>query len=358
MRVIPKILIVDDEPANLKLLKELLKDTYQVYLATSGKHALNFLEHNKPDAILLDVLMPEMDGYEVIKEIKKRESVKDIPVIFLTGLDNQNNESIAFKLGAVDYITKPIVAESVLNRLAIHVELQQYRQNLEAEIALRTAKLVKTQEVILNIMANLTEIKDNDTGAHVKRTTAFMQLLVEGLSKLQQKNYRLSKEEELNVINTSKLHDIGKVAIPDTILLKPGKLTDEEFEHIKTHSTVGAKVIEDAMEELGDAPSFFKTAYLIIISHHEKWDGSGYPFGLSGEAIPLPGRLMAIADVYDALVSVRPYKKAMSHEEALAIIVEGAGKHFDPFLVEKLYAVIDGFKNVDPVTGIHMLSDD
>lgn len=349
-----KILIIDDEPANLNLLNELLKGTYRVYLASSGKHALAFLENNKPDAIILDILMPDMDGYEVIKEIKKKEDIKDIPVIFLTGLDNANNESIAFKLGAVDYLTKPIVAESVLNRVSTHVELQRYRLHLEDEIALRTDKLIKTQNIILSIMADITETKDHDTGAHVKRTTEYMRLLVTALNELDAPNYRISTEEAENIINTSKLHDIGKVSVPDAILLKPGKLTDEEFEEVKKHPVVGAKVIKDAIDDFGEPLSFFHTAYEIILSHHEKWDGSGYPYGLAGEDIPISGRLMAIADVYDALVSIRPYKKAMPHNIAMEIVLDGAGKHFDPFLVENLRDVIDSFKHVDIESGVKL----
>lgn len=351
---LPKILIVDDEPANLNLLNEILKDSYRVFLASSGKHALTFLERNRPDAIMLDVLMPEMDGYAVIKEIKKRDAIKDIPVIFLTGLDNPNNESIAFKLGAVDYIAKPIVAESVLNRVATHVELQRYRMYLEEEIAARTESLVRTKDVVLNVMANITDIKDHDTGSHVKRTTEYMRLLVTGLRKLDAPNYRLTSEEEENIINTSKLHDIGKVSVPDAILLKPGKLTEEEFEQVKQHSIVGARVVEDAIANFAEAPSFFNQAYEIILSHHEKWNGAGYPLGLVGEAIPLSGRLMAIADVYDALVSKRPYKKPMSHEQAFGIIMASAGSHFDPFLIENLRDVIDGFKYIDAETGDRM----
>lgn len=341
-----KILIIDDEPANLNLLNELLKDKYRVYLASSGKHALSFLERNMPDAILLDVLMPDMDGYAVIKEIKKRETLQHIPVIFLTGLDDPNSESIAFKLGAVDYLTKPIVAESVLNRVAIHVELQRHRLHLEEEIALRTSKLIRAQEAILNAMANITEIKDHETGAHVRRTTEYMRLLIAALREIDHPEYRLSATEEENIISTSKLHDIGKVAVPDSILLKPGKLTDEEFEQVKTHVLVGAEVISGAIRDYNDSPSFFDQAHEIIISHHERWDGTGYPYGLAGQDIPLSGRLMAIADVYDALVSTRPYKMPMSHEDALGIIFGGAGKHFDPFLISNLRDTIYDFRNV------------
>lgn len=346
---LPKILIVDDEPANLNLLNELLKDTYRVYLAPSGKHALSFLERNKPDTILLDVLMPNMDGYAVIKEIKKREELQHIPVIFLTGLDDPSNESIAFKLGAVDYLTKPIVAESVLNRVAIHVELQRYRMHLEEEIALRTSRLMRAQEAILNAMANITEIKDQETGAHVRRTTEYMRLLTGALRELDHPQYQLSDDEEKNIISTSKLHDIGKVAVPDAILLKPGRLTDEEFEQVKKHVLVGAKVIAEAIRDYNVSPSFFDQAHEIILAHHEKWDGSGYPHGLSGHDIPLAGRLMAIADVYDALVSERPYKDAMSHAAAIEIIFDGAGNHFDPFLISNLHATIDGFKHVGAI---------
>lgn len=343
---LPKILVVDDEPANLNLLNELLKNTYKVYLSPSGKHALNFLDKIKPDIILLDVVMPEMNGYEIIKILKSDDNTKDIPVIYLTGLDNQNNESLAFQLGAVDYLSKPIVAESVLNRLKIHIDLQRYQHHLEDIIEERTAQLVKTQEVILNVMANLTEVKDQDTGEHVMRTTEYMRLLIESLQKLNHPDYYISSEDAKNIIATVKLHDIGKVAIPDEILSKPGKLTDEEFEVVKTHVLVGAKVIEDAINDYGEKSPFFIQAREIILSHHEKWDGTGYPYGLSKTDIPLSGRLMAIADVYDALVSERPYKKAFPHEEATKIIFEGYGTHFDPYLIENLQDTIDDFKEV------------
>lgn len=342
----PEILVIDDDPSNLKLLNQILKNDYRVYLATNGILALDFLETHMPDIILLDVLMPQMDGYEVIRRIKANPRLKEIPVIFLTGLDGVSNETKSFELGAADFLTKPIVAESVRNRVGLQLELERYRKYLEDEVEARTEKLKRTQDVILNILANMTEIRDNDTGAHIKRTTEYVRALVVALQALNLPDYEISEEYGRDIIRAAKLHDIGKISVPDAVLLKPGRLTPEEFEQVKLHTVFGASVVDEALHDFAENVPFLEVARDIVLSHHEKWNGTGYPNALAGADIPLAGRIVAIADVYDALISERTYKKQSTHEEAMAIILDGAGSHFDPVLVAELRETIDSFKNI------------
>ena len=315
------ILLVDDDPTNLRFLQEVLKDSYKIYAAPSGEKALKFLEKIKPNLILLDIEMPNMNGYEVIKTIKSRDSVKNIPIIFLTAQEGREKEQEAFDLGAVDYILKPITAGIVRSRVGLHVELESYKKNLEEKIEMRTEQLKRTQDAILDMLASVTSFRDNETGAHIKRTTYYISVLVNNLIVLEHPDYKMTYDYAKNIIKTAKLHDIGKVAVPDNILLKPGKLTEEEFDLIKQHTNFGAQIIDVAMRDINDdnqsehqsindvneSAQFLYIAKEIILSHHEKWNGAGYPFGLKGTDIPLSGRLMAIADVYDALISRRVY---------------------------------------------------
>lgn len=352
----PSILCVDDDPTNLRFLMEVLKKEYTVYLAPSGERALAFLNKRRPDLILLDIEMPGMSGYEVIRVIKQQEEWRDIPIIFLTGVEGRENEQAAFDLGAVDYILKPISAGIVKSRAGLHIELETYRKNLEGLVELRTDQLDRTQDCILDMLANMTSYRDNETGAHIKRTTYYTEVILENLIMQDHPAFQMDEDYAESMIKSAKLHDIGKVAVPDNILLKPGRLTPEEFEMIKLHTVYGAEILDNAMEELGDTSSFLNVAREIIIGHHEKWDGTGYPNGFAGEDIPLAARVMALVDVYDALISRRPYKEGMSHEKALSILYKDAGTHFDPRLVEISEPVFPVFEQIaeehkdDPLT--------
>ena len=341
-----KVLIVDDNATNLRHLIETLKPYYKVYAAPSGEWALKFLEKHTPDLILLDVEMPGMSGYDVISRLKQDSRWADIPVLFLTAQEGRDKERRAFDMGAVDYILKPIFAGVVLARVRTHMELQMYRKNLEYLVELKTSQLEITQDSILSMLSNVTAYRDNETGAHIKRTTYYVDSITKHLMSIRQKGYNITTEYSRNVVRSAKLHDIGKVAIPDNILLKPGRLTDEEFDLIKQHTILGAQILDDAMADLGDTSSFLTVAREIIITHHEWWNGRGYPQKLVGTEIPISGRIMAIADVYDALISARPYKNSMTHEQALDIIIGDAGTHFDPELVELCKPVYDTFPEI------------
>lgn len=341
-----KILVVDDDPTNLRFLNEILKEHYQPYLAPSGKRALAFLDRIKPDLILLDIEMPEMNGYEVISAVKANPKWKDIPVIFLTGQEGRDKEQAALDLGAVDYILKPISTGIVKARVGLHMELESYRKNLEKMVEIRTSQLKNTQDAILDTLAALTSLRDNETGSHILRTTYYVEALINNLRQKNHPRYRVDDLYANCIIKSAKLHDIGKVAIPDSVLLKPSKLTDEEFEMIKQHTVYGAELLDAAIEGLGETSYFLSVAREIIVSHHEKWNGKGYPYGLRGENIPLSGRIMAIGDVYDALISHRPYKDKFFHEAALEIILKDAGTHFDPTLIQLSLDVFDQFKEI------------
>ncbi len=328
------ILVVDDNPVNMQAILQILQSGYDVFPAISGERALLFLKKRIPDLILLDVQMPGMDGYEVMEKLKATPAWAAIPVIFLTSMEDRKHEEQALVLGAVDYIIKPVVAGVLQRRVQLHLELEAYRKNLETIVAKKTAQLTKTQDAILDILANVTAFRDNETGAHILRTTEYVRVMVDALCTAEHPGYHLEPLYAANIIKSAKLHDIGKVAIADSILLKPDRLTPPEFERIKTHTTFGAMVINKAIQELGEESAFLSTAQELIYTHHECWDGSGYPQGLAGEEIPLSGRIMAIADVYDALISHRPYKDAFTHENAMFILHNEAGTHFDNNIIE------------------------
>jgi len=340
------ILVVDDNPTNLRFLQEILKSDYKVYASPSGERALAFLEHTIPNLILLDVEMPGLNGYEVISRLKNNYMWENIPVIFLTAQEGRDKEHLALSMGAVDYILKPIATSVVKSRVGLHIELESYKQNLEHMVTLKTMQLEKTQDSILEMLSNVTAYRDNETGAHTKRTTHFVNLLVHELMAHKDPRYQISQEYALNMIKSAKLHDIGKVGVPDGILLKPAKLTDEEFELIKKHTLLGAQILDDAIADLGETSSFLNVAREIAFTHHEKWNGSGYPSGTGGENIPISGRIMAIADVYDALISQRPYKVPKTHEESMKIIHESAGTHFDPNIVSLCEDVFQRFPEI------------
>jgi putative two-component system response regulator len=341
------ILVVDDNPTNLRFLQEILKRDYKVYASPSGERALVFLENKTPDLILLDIEMPGMNGYELITLLKRNERWVDIPVIFLTAQEGRDKEQQAFSLGAVDYILKPISYGVVLSRVNLHMQLEMYKKNLEHMVERKTEELLRTQDTILDMLSNMTAYRDNETGAHIKRTTIYVEAICEHLMKLRRPGYVISSELAEDISKSAKLHDIGKIGVPDGILLKPDRLTPEEFEIIKQHTVLGGHILNDAIENIGgNSSSFLYAARDIVTGHHERWDGTGYPNGLKEEEIPLSGRIMAVADVYDALISKRPYKKAFTHEEALKIIREDSGTHFDPYLIEICEDIFDKFEEI------------
>jgi putative two-component system response regulator len=348
------VLIVDDTAENLTLMNGLLKDLYKTRIANSGERALKLATQEPlPDLVLLDIMMPGMDGYEVCKRLQSERATMNIPVIFLTAKDQVEDEKKGFELGAVDYITKPISPPIVLARvktqLALKATADFLRDNatfLQNEVQKRTREVQRVQDVTIMAMASLAETRDNETGNHLRRTQNYVKMLGKKLQSHPGFGAFFTDETIEMLYKSAPLHDIGKVGIPDRILLKPGKLTPEEFETMKTHTTLGRDAIVSA-EKLIDMPSSFLTfAREIAYSHQEKYDGSGYPEGLKGDAIPISARLMAIADVYDALISRRVYKDPMPHDKAVAIMREGRGKHFDPIMLDAFLQLSDDFQAV------------
>lgn len=346
------VLVVDDTPANLSLMTGLLRDIYKVKAAIDGEKALRIAQSDAPpDLILLDIMMPGMDGYEVCRRLQANPVTRDIPIIFLTAKAGIEDEKMGLELGAVDYITKPISPPIVLARVRNHLALKasaDFLRNkadfLEAEVVRRTAEVMAIQDVTIMAMASLAETRDSDTGNHIRRTQHYVKVLAQHLRKHPRFASVLDDDRYIALLfKSAPLHDIGKVGIPDRILLKPGKLTFEEFEIMKTHTTLGRDAIQSAEEHLGMKVEFLNLAKEIAYGHQEKWDGSGYPQGAAGEAIPVGARLMAVADVYDALISRRVYKEGMPHDKAAAIIVQGRGQHFDPDIVDAFVAVQDQF---------------
>jgi len=321
------LLVVDDTPENIDVLCGILGADYTVKIANNGQLALKIASAQSPDLILLDVMMPGMDGYEVCRQLKKNEATRHIPVIFVTARGEVADETLGFELGAADYITKPVSPPIVHARVRAHLALSNQRRYLEHLVAERTSELErsnrqleKTHLVMLQQLGRAADYRDNETGMHIIRVGNFSKLL--GLAS----GFMESQSELL--MYASMMHDIGKIGIPDHVLLKPGKLTEDEFEIIKKHPEIGAQIIGDHDAEV------LKMAKQIALTHHEKWDGQGYPHGLGGENIPITGRIVAIADVFDALTCIRPYKRAWSIESALELIVKEAGRHFDPGLVK------------------------
>jgi len=350
----PTILVVDDTPENLMLMQSLLRDHYKVKGANNGERALKIaMGEAPPDLILLDIMMPGMDGYDVCRQIKADPHAQHIPIIFLTAKAQAEDEAFGLSLGAVDYITKPISPPIVLARvrsqLALKASSDFLRDNneyLEAEVVKRTREVSAIQDVTILAMASLAETRDSDTGNHIRRTQHYVRSLARKLSSHPKFKDYLTPATIAMLYKSAPLHDIGKVGIPDRILLKPGKLTPEEFEIMKTHTTLGRDAIAHAEQELGTDVAFLTMAKEIAYSHQEKWDGSGYPQGLAGDAIPISARLMAIADVYDALISRRVYKAAMPHAQAVEIIAMGKGRHFDPDMVDAFVDIQDHFNAV------------
>lgn len=348
------VLVVDDTLDNLTLMSELLGDYYKVKIANNGKTAIRIATTGSvPDLIMLDIMMPGMDGYEVCRILKSDPKTHNIPVIFLTAKVEMLDEQKGFELGAVDYITKPISPPIMLARIKTHLALKaaadflhDKNDYLEHEVTKRTREVEAIQDVTILVMASLAETRDTDTGNHIRRTQRYVQALAERLRTNPRFAAYLTERNIVTLFKSAPLHDIGKVGIPDCILLKPGKLNVEEFEIMKTHTTLGRDAIEHAERSLGIDVEFLRTAKEIALSHQEKWDGSGYPEGLSGDGIPVSARLMALADVYDALISRRVYKPAMSHEQAVEIILAGRANHFDPDMVDTFIKIQEEFRAI------------
>lgn len=350
----PTILCVDDTPENLEILGGLLSEHYSVKVAPNGERALRILAAPvKPDLILLDVMMPGISGWDVCKTIKSDPDISHIPVIFLTAKAEMEDEQHGLELGAIDYITKPISPPILLARVAIHIRLKfaaDFLRNnnafLQSEVERRTRQIEAIQDVTILALASLAETRDNETGNHIRRTQHYVKALATALKPHPKFSAYLTEQQIEVLYRSAPLHDIGKVGIPDHILMKPGKLTAEEFEIMKTHTTLGYEAIAAAEQALDMKQSFLSCAMEIALSHQEKWDGSGYPEGLAQDAIPISARLMAIADVYDALISERYYKKAMPHDQAVEIIRAGMGQHFDPDMTECFLNIKDQFKQI------------
>lgn len=359
-------MIVDDAPENLLLLGELLQPQYRVRAINSGERALRAMHSSPlPDIVLLDVMMPELDGFEVMRRLKSDQLTAEIPVIFITALTGTEDEEFGFDLGAVDYITKPFNPATVLARVHTHIELKLARDRLEnqnhwleKEVDRRMRETYLVRDLSVRALACLAEERDNETGLHIVRTQAYVRILAHHLKDHPHFRHALAGRRLEEIVKAAPLHDIGKVGIPDAILRKPGKLTAEEFDIMKTHAEIGGKAIDHAIgaaiaaaddesvEMATYAFSFLHVAREIAVGHHEKWDGSGYPAGLAGQAIPVSARLMALADVFDALVCRRVYKEPMGLEKATAIICEGRGTHFDPDIVDAFLACGQQFKEV------------
>jgi putative two-component system response regulator len=334
------IMLVDDNRTNLLAGKAALSEEYSVLTIPSAARMFESLEWSRPEIILLDVDMPEMNGFEAIRTLKENPATREIPVMFLTAMNQSADELEGLQLGAVDYIAKPFSPPLLRKRVALHLllaaqkrVLQNYNDNLQSMVEAKTKTILKLQNKLLTAMAEMVEGRDCTTGEHIANTQRYLKILVTEVAGAERWRKEASEWDVELLLQSSQLHDVGKIAISDAILKKPGKLTAEEFNQMKEHVAYGVGFIE-RLEDGGEDSRFLEYAKVFAAFHHEKWDGSGYPNGISGESIPLLGRMMAIADVYDALTSERPYKKAFSHEDAAEIIREGAGSHFDPALVD------------------------
>jgi len=357
----PHILIVDDNPTNIELIGSILGAQYDISFACSGQEALDLAARQAPDLILLDVVMPGMDGFTVCRELKARPATRDIPVIFLTGLESAMDEEYGLSLGAEDFVHKPVSPPVMLARVRNHLllantkrELKRHVDELELLVAERTREvlrrdrqLIATQSATITAFCALAEARDNETGNHIRRTQNYVQVLAQELSSHPRFRQVLDDETIGLLFRSAPLHDVGKVAIPDAILLKPGKLNEEEWRTMKRHCVAGRDAIVAAANELVDCSgTYLKHAAEIAHCHHERWDGSGYPQALKGDDIPLSARLMAVADVYDALISRRVYKEAYSHDESIQMMAQARGSHFDPDILDAMLSISDTFNAI------------
>jgi putative two-component system response regulator len=352
-----KIIFVDDQVSNLMIGRNVLSTDYDVFTVPSAEKMFDLINKINPDLILLDVEMPEMNGYDAISKLKADPATVDIPVVFLTAKTDASSELKGLTLGAIDYIYKPFSPPLLLKRIQVHLlvleqkqqlekqkeQLQGYNDDLEVIVQEKTKTIVELQNAVLETVAELVEARDEVTGGHIERTQSYLKILFDGLKENGIYNEEVKDWDVDMIIMSAQLHDVGKISVSEDILNKPGRLTPEEFEIIKKHTVIGGKIIEHIQARTTDNKflSFTKT---MAVSHHEKWDGTGYPYGLKGEEIPLEGRLMSVVDVYDALVSERPYKKSFTHEEAVKIIKDGSGTQFEPALVDLFLQEQEKFK--------------
>ena len=343
------ILIVDDIEINRMILREILQDDYQVIEAANGSDTFKILFEDKtlPTIVLLDIMMPDIDGFQVLERMKSSDETKNIPVLFITAADSDETESRGLKTGAADYITKPFNHDIVRARVDNHVNLARYRHGLEQLVAKKAAEVTRTYEQTLEVLATIIEYRSLESGAHIRRTTLLTEAIVEKMLNVETFRSALMEENIHSLVKASALHDIGKISISDSILLKPAKLTQEEFEVIKTHTSVGNDIIDSISATLPDSDMYLKYAKDICHYHHERWDGNGYPCGLSGIDIPIAARIVSVVDVYDALVSPRCYKGAYPHDVSLNIIFEGRGTQFDPEITDLLPEISPLFQKIE-----------
>jgi len=339
------IFVVDDNDTNLSVAREVLKEQYRVMTVPSAEKMFALLEKITPDLILLDIEMPEMDGFEALIRLKNNALLADIPVIFLTSMTDAAIEVRGFQMGVVDFVTKPFSAPVLINRIKTHLNIDELIRERTLQFHQKTVQLQNLQNAIIFSFADMVENRDHGTGGHVERTVKYIKILVDAMMA------RGIHADELNemdldlFVSSARLHDVGKISISDIILNKPGKLTDEEFTIMKTHTTEGERAIDQIASRTDDV-EFLRNAKLFAGYHHERWDGNGYPYRLKGYDIPFQGRIMALVDVYDALVSERPYKKPFTAYEAINIIMEGEGLQFDPIITEVFYAARNEFSAV------------
>ena len=348
-----KIMIVDDTVVNLELLQNLLQRRgYSIMAFPQGKLALKAALKSPPDMLLLDINMPEMDGFEVCSHFKSEPSLAKIPVLFISALEASRDKVRAFAAGGVDYVTKPFQIEELNARVDTHLkivrmqrELERYNHELEALVQEKVRDIEESHLSTILAMVKLTEYRDVGTGMHIERTRTLCRMLAAKLAEHPEYDGLLSPEYSETIYNAAPLHDVGKVGVPDGILLKPGRLTEDEWEVMKTHSEIGAETLREVRKKYV-SNAFVNMGLEIARFHHEKWDGSGYPEGRKGEAIPLSARIMAVADVYDALRTRRPYKEPFSHEESFSILQKDSGSHFDPLLIEVFAQLEDEIKEL------------
>lgn len=336
------ILIVDDSGMNLRAAKSVLEGGYHVAACNSGHMALKYLEGHVPDLILLDVKMPDMDGFETLRAIRQKEKAKNVPVIFLTADNEREDEVEGLRLGAVDYIYKPFEAAILKSRIRTHIDLHHYRTHLQEIIREKTAQIERVEGALVTSLSELQEARDGQTGGHAKRTARYFELLVDALCERGKFADTLTPEYVARVKRGALLHDIGKVGIADATLLKDSRLSEQEMEYMRQHTLLGGKALDNAVRALGE-DSFLNDARDMAYYHHEKWNGNGYPKGLAGEEIPLGARILSVADVYDALTSRRSYKEPFPHEKAVEIILADAGKAFDARITEVFGEIAEAF---------------
>jgi len=350
------IFVVDDNTVNLMTADKTLSDWYNVVTFASASTMFEFLNNTIPDLILLDIMMPDIDGFETLNRLRANKQYSKVPVIFLTSKNDAVTEALGFEMGVIDFVSKPFSGPVLLNRIKTHLHIEEIIIERTAIISeqtemlrQRTERLLRLQNGMISVLASMVENRDKLTGEHITRTTEYIKILLDAMVKRGLYADEMKDWDFDIVISSSRMHDLGKIAVTDLILNKPGKLTEEEFEIIKTHAAEGEKIIDEIISESGDEV-FLQNAKLFAGYHHERWNGMGYPRGLKGTEIPLQGRIMAIADVYDALVSERPYKSAFTHDKAVEIIMESKGKQFDPQIIDVFNEVNSLFVKVKGCT--------